>query len=136
MKTSPFVVAMAFSILLVGCGGEKSDVEIALEESAANVGTPEVALNGMLEFAEAGDWENYVDTYYGEKDKFRSDADRDQVVARFRDKWGSAVVEQLGAIKNVPAEIIDDGNRASFATPDGNAFYLYKDGDGNWTFHL
>jgi hypothetical protein len=126
----------AFVVVLTGCGGEKSTVEKALETPAIDPASPESALQQMIDLAEADDWDTYVDFFYGEKDKFRDESDRDKVVARFRDEWGATVVEQLSTLRDVKPEIIDDGKRASFALPDGNAFYLYKSDGGKWTFHL
>jgi hypothetical protein len=125
-----------FVVVLSGCESENFAITILPEENAADSSDPRTALLTMLELAETGDWESYVDQFYGEKHKFTDPSDQEKVVQRFRDGWGATVVEQLNTLRDVNPEIIDDGKRASFAMPDGNVFYLYKSDTGKWTFHL
>ncbi len=92
-------------------------------------------LSAMLKAAEAGNWEKYVDDYYGEQHKFRSSKDRDSLVARFRQKWGSKVIHGLRKAAQVKPELSGDGTKAIFQLKQGK-FILYKNEKGKWTFHL
>ena len=97
--------------------------------------SPTATLSAMLESAEDGDWEKYVDDYYGEQHKFKSPSDRDKLVSRFRDKWGSQVIAGLKEASQVEPELSEDGTKAIFQLSNGE-FILYKNEQGNWTFHL
>ncbi len=97
--------------------------------------SPTATLSAMLEAAEDGDWEKYVDEYYGEQHKFKSPSDRDKLVSRFRDKWGSQVIAGLKEASQVEPEFSEDGTQAIFQLSNGE-FILYKNEQGNWTFHL
>ena len=77
-----------------------------------------------------------ADDFYGEAHKFRSDSDRDMLVDRLRNKWGSKVVESLQKVKGIEPTLSDDGKQAVFEIDSGNSFTLYKDEQGNWKFHL
>ena len=92
-------------------------------------------LSAMLKAAEAGNWEKYVDEFYGEQHKFRSSKDRDSLVARFRQKWGSRVIPGLREAAQVKPELSGDGTKAIFQLKQGK-FILYKNEKGKWTFHL
>ena len=92
-------------------------------------------LSAMLKSAEAGNWGKYVDDYYGEQHKFRSSKDRDSLVARFRQKWGSKVIPGLREAAKVKPELSGDGTKAIFQLKKGK-FILYKNEKGKWTFHL
>ena len=85
-------------------GNSKSE---GLSRSAAT-------LSAMLEAAEAGDWEKYVDEFYGEQHKFRSSSDRDKLVLRFREKWGSKVIAGLKEATQVEPYLSGDGSKAIF----------------------
>lgn len=114
-------------IALLGCSGSaepKGEASDAAETVIA-----------MLEVAEAGNWETYVDTYYGEQDKFRDASDREKLVERFRTQWGPQTIEGLKKAKNVTPTLSEDGQRAIFTLDEGQ-FILHLDSDGNWTFHL
>ena len=63
-----------------------SGEETSSEEKAA------ATVAAMLKLAEAGAWDDYVDNYYGESHKFRSDEDRTKLVERFEQKRGTQVV--------------------------------------------
>lgn len=97
--------------------------------------SPKDTLSKMISAAEAGDWESYVDDYYGEQHKFRSSADRDKLVSRFREKWGSKVIPGLREASRVEPHLSTDGNKAIFKMKQGD-FILYKSKDGYWMFHL
>ena len=92
-------------------------------------------LSAMLKAAQAGNWEKYVDDYYGEQHKFRSSADRDGLVSRFKNKWGSRVIPGLKEAAKVKPELSKDGKKAIFKLKNGD-FILYKNDQGKWTFHL
>lgn len=89
----------------------------------------------LLELAEAGDWETYVDDYYGEIHKFKDQGDRTALVSRFREDWGGQVIEALRQVKEIDPQLSADGTEAVFELGDGG-FTLYKDETGNWKFHL
>ncbi len=97
--------------------------------------SPTEILSAMLEAAEAGNWEKYVDEYYGEQHKFKSSSDREKLVSRFREKWGSEVIAGLKEASQVEPELSEDGTKARFQLSNGE-FILYKNEQGNWTFHL
>ena len=97
--------------------------------------SPTATLYSMLEAAEAGNWEKYVDEYYGEQHKFKSPSDRDKLVSRFREKWGSQIIAGLKEASQVEPELSEDGTQARFHLSNGD-FILYKNEQGNWTFHL
>ena len=97
--------------------------------------SPTETLSAMLEVAEAGNWEKYIDEYYGEQHKFKSPSEREQVVSRFREKWGSKVIVGLKEASQVEPELSEDGNQARFKLREGE-FILYKNEQGKWTFHL
>ena len=118
------LVVVASASLGFGCSRSQS-------QSTSPTGT----LSSMLEAAEDGDWEKYVDDYYGEQHKFKSSSDRDKLVSRFREKWGIQVIAGLKEASQVEPELSEDGTQAIFQLSNGE-FILYKSEEGNWTFHL
>ncbi|CCQ90379.1 exported hypothetical protein [Nitrospina gracilis 3/211] len=92
-------------------------------------------LSTMLRVAEAGDWERYVDEFYGEQHKFRSSSDREKLILRFRAKWGSKVIAGLREASRVKPHLSKDGSKAIFQLKNGK-FILYKNEKGDWMFHL
>ena len=96
--------------------------------------SPRATVDAMLALAEAGDWAAYVDDYYGEQEKFSGPADRDALVARFRDGWGERVLEALRGLEGI--EPVIEGERAVFRRDGAEVFVLYRDADGRWGFHL
>jgi hypothetical protein len=92
-------------------------------------------LSAMIKAAQAGNWEKYIDEFYGEQHKFRSSADRDSLVSRFKNKWGSKVVPGLKEAAKVKPKLSKDGTKAIFKLKNGD-FILYKNKQGQWTFHL
>ena len=136
-KPALFLMIFAVSIGLSTCGGSETADESTPEPVAAEppAPTPESTVAAMLELAEAGNWESYVDDYYGEQDKFQ-EGDRDKLVARFRDKWGEQVAEQLKVVADITPELSEDGNLATFKVDETSGFKLYKADDGLWKFHL
>jgi hypothetical protein len=92
-------------------------------------------VSAMLEAAEAGNWEKYVDDFYGEQHKFRSSSDRNKLVLRFKEKWGSIVIPGLREASKVEPYLSEDGSKAIFQLKNGK-FILYKNEKGNWMFHL
>lgn len=132
-----------FSICVVlaataGCGGSQTPTE----EPAVEAPTPQLSdedlaaktLLQMLELARAGDFEAYVDDFYGETHKLRSPADRDALVRRFKEKWGDALVEGLDRASKLP--VVIDGDQATFLDGDEPAFILHRSAEGSWKFHL
>ena len=89
----------------------------------------------LLELAEAGEWETYVDDYYGEIYKFKDEGDRTALVSRFREDWGVQVIKALRQVMEIDPRLSADGTEAVFELGEG-AFTLYKDATGNWKFHL
>lgn len=123
---------------VIGCGSPEiaqrepttasADSDNSDEDNAAET------INRMLEVAKSGDWEAYVDDYYGEQRKFRSPADRDALVKRFEEKWGEELVQGLGHAARLPVQI--DGDKAIFLDGDDTMFILYRSQSGGWKFHL
>jgi hypothetical protein len=135
---------------VTGCGGNQlTEIEPSVstveehgsnEANASTATTPVTdednaaeTLSKMLKAAKEGDWEAYVE-FYGEQDKFRSPADRDALVKRFEEKWGDKVVEGLSRAVEFPVQI--DGDKAMFQDGQETLFILYKNENGDWTFHL
>ena len=102
----------------------KSDVQAARETIAS-----------MLKLAEAGNWSNYVDQFYGESHKFRGPEDQAKLVQRFETKWGAKLLPVLQMI-NPLTPTIDEQGRAVFSQDGNLIFMLHKHEDGRWTFHL
>ena len=87
--------------------------------------------------ARAGDWETYVDEFYGESHPFEGLAERrNAVVARFRERWADEVLAGFEALDGGPPEITDDGKKAVFSLNGEPSFNLFLSDDGRWTFHL
>ena len=88
-------------ILLVVASGS---LGFGCSQSQSQSTSPTATLYSMLKAAEAGNWEKYVDEYYGEQHKFKSPSDRDKLVSRFREKWGSEIIaglkEEYSSIKS------------------------------------
>ena len=85
----------------------------------------------MLALAEAGRWEEYVSTYYGEKHKMDNPEEQIQEVAARMEKSAPDLIEVIkGCVGQEPA-LSEDGNVATFP----NSYELYKD-NGFWGFHL
>ena len=97
--------------------------------------SPTVTLSAMLKTAEVGNWEKYVDEYYGEQHKFQSPSDREALISRFRERWGNQVIAGLKEASQVEPELSEDGKKAIFQLSNGE-FILYKNEQGDWTFHL
>ncbi len=99
--------------------------------------SPEETLTRLIELARAGDWETYVDDFYGESHKFEGMAERrDAVVAKFRNQWADKVVAGFEPLEGKAAEIVEDGKKAVFSVDGKPSFMLYLSDDGRWTFHL
>jgi len=132
MTAKWFGLVVPLLVLTFGCGGS----EEASPESAAPAETQAASatVKTMLELAESGDWNTYVDRYYGEAHKFGSPDDRRALVTRFEQQWGSAVVDGLREASGITPVI--EGSRAVFRDGDRDVFVLYKDDKGEWTFHL
>ena len=112
-----------------------SSSEPAISTNPGKSLTPQETVARLLELAEAGDWETYVDDYYGEVHKFKDQGDRTALVSRFREDWGGQVIEALRQVKEIEPRLSADGTEAVFQLGDGG-FTLYKDETGNWKFHL
>jgi len=97
---------------------------------------PRVIVAKMLKLAETGNWEDYIDRYYGEAHKFRSKSDRAKLVERYETEWDGRVIEMLREVTRIEPQIVDNGRRAVFSSGDGRQFSLYKDKNGAWKYHL
>lgn len=117
---------------LLGCGGQAEQDKPNDQQSAAELASRTV--DDLLTLARAGDWENYVDRYYGESHKFRSAADRDQLVQRFENQWGDKVLDSLEGVVHVKPVI--EAESALFQVDGETLFVLYRTTDGEWKFHL
>ena len=109
--------------------------EPAINQDSGKPLTPQETVARLLELAEAGDWETYVDDYYGEVHKFKDQGDRTALVSRFREDWSGQVIEALRQVQEIEPRLSADGAEAVFELGEGG-FTLYKDGEGNWKFHL
>ncbi len=92
-------------------------------------------VRAMLALAEDGEWDAYVDDYYGEAHKFDSPSDRKALVDRFEQQWGTRVIDGLRQAASV-TPMIDEEGRAVFSVNGQSVFVLYRAADGRWTFHL
>ena len=136
------VISLALTVVfgISGCG-DATDGRTALDNATStsepDARSPEETLARLIELARAGDWETYVDDFYGESEKFEGLAERrDAVVARFRDKWAEEVVAGFEPLEGSVAEIVEDGKKAVFSVDGKPMFFLYLSDDGRWTFHL
>jgi hypothetical protein len=138
------VAVLVLLILAAACGaapaesgaGSPPDTESSAGATPAeSVLDPAATIAKLLELAEAGDWETYVDDFYGEANKFE-EGDRDKLVARFRDQWGPKVIEGLKGVVDVEPRLSDEGSEAIFEIDGQIAFKLFRDAEGRWTFHL
>ncbi len=100
------------------------------KDSAAKADTPTAAIKGMLALAEAGKWEAYVTSYYGEQHKLTKPEEQIKVIAARVEKVGPKLIEVLKACLDQEPKLSDDGNVAEFPK-----YKLHKD-DGKWGFHM
>ncbi len=137
MIRTTLVLAILGTLVLAGC---RQDASASSDRSAAPAATktpgPSQTAASMLALAEAGNWTAYIDDFYGETHKFRTDADRQQLIKRFENKWGDRVIELLRQVVTIKPQVSDDGSRAVFDFGPGQAFTHYLDQGGNWKFHL
>ena len=99
--------------------------------------SPEQTLARLIALAKEGDWDAYVDDFYGESHKFEGIAERRQtVIDRFRDKWAATVIEGFESLDPGNAVISEDGKKAVFMKDGEPSFNLFLNDDGKWTFHL
>lgn len=134
-RTYVSLLMLSIAIVLPGCGGDNTVPDSPTE--TANTLSPEETVARLIELAKTGDWETYVDDYYGESHKFEGLAERrEAVIARFRDKWATDVLEGLEALDEGKATISDDGKKAVFMKDGVPSFNLFLSDDGRWTFHL
>ena len=92
------------------------------------------AVAEMLSAAQSGDWQTYVEHFYGEQHKFAAPEERDQLIERFRDQWGEQVLPVLEDAVEITPRIVED--RALFERDGELIFILYRADDGQWTFHI
>ena len=136
-------VSMSLILGLTACGAELDQPEegnttasqLAINDTDETPVTPQETVAGLLKLAEAGEWETYVDDYYGEIHKFKGEGDRNALVSRFREDWGVQVIEALRQVRQIDPRLSADGNEAVFELGDGE-FTLYKDETGDWKFNL
>jgi hypothetical protein len=127
------VVAACVLLVLMGC---RRDAAASPDGGATRAPGPGQTAARMLALAEAGDWAAYVDDYYGETHKFRSDGDRRQLIERYETRWGGQVVALLRQAAAMEPQLSDDGAQAFFDFGNGQRFTLYREPDGSWKFHL
>jgi len=136
-------VSMSLILALTACGAESEQSQagnttasqLAINNTDEEPVTAQETVGRLLELAEAGEWETYVDDYYGEIHKFKDQGDRTALVSRFREDWGGQVIEALRQVKEIDPQLSADGTEAVFELGDGG-FTLYKDETGHWKFHL
>ena len=134
---------MSLILALTACGAESEQSQLgnttasqlAINNTDEEPVSAQETVARLLELAEAGEWETYVDDYYGEIYKFKDEGDRTALVSRFREDWGVQVIEALRQVMEINPRLSADGTEAVFELGDG-AFTLYKDATGNWKFHL
>lgn len=128
-----FALILSAAFVLHACGGEASD-EGASDTGAsgdATAASPADAIRGMLALAEAGKWEEYVSSYYGEQHKMDDPAAQIPNIAARLEGMSAKVIEALRACVGETPKMADDGTSAVYA----NKFTLHKR-DGKWGFHL
>lgn len=142
-STAPLLAALTI-LGPAGCGPSASQADDAASSpasapapapAAALTTTPQDALSTMLSLAQAGNWGQFVDEFYGEQSKFSGPADRDALVRRFEDAWGDRTLDGLRRASDLEPQITDDG-RAEFSDGTSPVLVLYPDGHGGWCFHL
>jgi len=135
MFRTTLVLATLSTLALAGC---RQDAAASPDRDPAVTKTPGPSQTAasMLALAEAGNWSVYVNDFYGETHKFRTDADRQQLIDRFENKWGDQVVVLLRQVATIKPQVSADGSQAVFDFGAGQAFTLYLDQGGNWKFHL
>lgn len=98
------LVSISLIFALAACGAQSEQTETGSSGApipSTNTNpempiTPKDTVARLLELAEAGDWETYVNDYYGEAHKFRDEGDRTVLVSRFRDDWALQVGRPVG----------------------------------------
>ena len=121
--------ALLTLLALTSCGDTDTPQAGGSDESGAAR-----TLEQMLEVAERGDWGAYVDRFYGEQHEFASPSDRDALVKRFEEGWGTKLLPALQRAAQLTPRI--DGDQAIFEDADGPVFVLHRTDDGGWSFHL
>lgn len=140
MKNSWVLLVIVSLIQTPGCASDSStqdepkDMAVASSSIANDEETARSTVKKMLKLAESGDWDTYVDRYYGETQKFGSPDERRALVLRFEQHWGSRVVVALRKASEIKPAIKE--GRAVFKNGDKEVFALHKDKNGKWTFHL
>ena len=140
MKNSWVLLVIVFLIQTLGCGSDSEtqeqpqDMVAASSTVASDKETAVAAVKKMLALAESGDWDTYVDRYYGETQKFGSPDERRALILRFEQHWGSRVLAALRRASEIKPVI--QGGKAVFKDGDKEVFALQKDKSGRWTFHL
>ena len=125
-----FTALVALALLAVACG-DSSPGDTAADDSATVADSPAEAIKGMLALAKAGNWSEYVATYYGERHKMDKPAEQVPLVAAKLKGVGSKLIQTLEACQDQEPTISADGNKATFP----NGFTLHRDA-GRWGFHL
>jgi hypothetical protein len=123
MKLANGIVLLVV-VSALGCSGGRQ----------SSTGDPQETVQTMLELANSGDWESYVDRFYGEKHKIANPQQMTQLVTRFRDAWGSQIIPALEEASQLAPVI--EGDKAIFQKDGRDVFVLYKNESGEWTFHL
>ena len=137
------LISFSLVFAMTACGTKSEQLETrdssasqsTLKTANEKPTTPADTVARLLELAEAGEWETYVDDHYGEVHKFRDEEDRAALVSRFREDWGVQVIEALRQVKSIEPRLTADGTEAVFELGDSR-FTLYKDEEGHWKFHL
>lgn len=135
----PFIAGLLLSATVFS-GCESADI---VQSEPTNVSADSIrsdedvaaeTVSRMLKIARKGNWEAYVDDYYGEQRKFRSTADRDALVQRFEEKWGKTVVQGLSRAVELTPQI--EADKAIFLDGEATVFILHRSRSGEWKFHL
>lgn len=127
IRLVPLTMALIATLFITGCGDKVSD----RSESNHAADSPAAAMEGMVALAEAGEWEAYVTTYYGEQHKMDKPETQVPKIAAKLKKAGSTLLLALKDCIGKTPTLSEDGTRAEYP----NGFPLYKR-DGRWGFHL
>ena len=88
----------------------------------------------MLTLAQAGEWEQFIDEYYGEAAKIPGDAQKQSLIDRFANGWGEKLIPVLEQASEIMPDLEDD--KALFRVDGETIYTLHLDNEGKWGFHL
>ena len=129
-RSLPCWFMFLLAAVLCGCGTE-STTPAPSGPGTGIAHTPAEAITGMLALAEAGQWEHYVERYYGEQKKMTEPAKQIKQVAKKLEALSAQIIGKLKGCIGIEPTLSEEGTKATYP----NGLMLYK-GDGIWGFHL